>query len=233
MHVRTAHILRRFVGAGTPAAVVAVTTIVVVGTARAGGGCEVPVNEDCDGQIVFSTADLPFHDSGLLGCSHDVTDKPYWDIFYRYDCTVTATHTFAMCDSEGDTYIRIYSGGCGWADGDEFAVADDNCPSSPPNADPLLVVALEAGQSYWIELGTWRPDPPWGAPNLPFVFDVTVEEPCLGDGNEDGAVDILDLLDLLAAWGSSDPTWDLAPGAGDGIVDIQDLLVLLGAWGPC
>ena len=88
---------------------------VACGSAWADGGCIVPANEDCDGQIVFTTASLPYHDEGLIGCANDVTDKPYWDIFYRYDCTRTATHTFAMCDSDGDTYIRIYSGGCGWA----------------------------------------------------------------------------------------------------------------------
>ena len=55
--------------------------------------------------------------------------------------------------------------------------------------------------------------------------------PCLADVNGDGAVNVNDLLAVLAAWGS--------PGAsgedinGDGIVDVADLLLLLAAWGPC
>ena len=127
------------------------------------------------------------------------------------------------------TYIRIYIGGCGWADGEEFAVGDDECPGSPPNADPRITVMLQAGTPYWIELGTWRPDAPWGAPNLPFRFHVTMET-CDGDGNGDMMVDIIDFLALLAAWGSQNPTFDLD---GDGTVGIADFLALLAAWGPC
>lgn len=216
--IRTSHRAAGIVAAG-------------VWTAAAAGGetCNPPDNETCAGQIVFGTADLPFAESGLIGCVNDVIDKPYWDIFYRYDCAVTADHTFEMCDSAQDSYIRIYINGCGWFGGDEYAVGDDECPGSPPNADPVITVPLDAGTSYWIELGTWRPDQPWGAPNIPFLFSVTVEA-CVGDTNGDMAVGILDLLDLLAAWGSNDPVSDLD---GDGTVGITDFLALLAAWGPC
>ena len=52
-----------------------------------------------------------------------------------------------------------------------------------------------------------------------------------GDFNGDGTVGILDLLALLAAWGTN-------PGGppdldGDGTVGILDLLTLLANWGPC
>jgi subtilisin family serine protease len=54
---------------------------------------------------------------------------------------------------------------------------------------------------------------------------------CPADLNGDGEVDVLDLLDLLDAWGAN-------PGHpadlnGDGEVDVLDLLELLDAWGPC
>ena len=51
------------------------------------------------------------------------------------------------------------------------------------------------------------------------------------DGNDDGSVGILDLLSLLAAWGTDPggaPDFD-----GDGTVGILDLLTLLANWGPC
>ena len=195
----------------------------------AGGGCVTPSNETCDGQIVFDTDDLPLDTSGIIGCVNNVIDKPYWDIFYRYDCLRSGEHTFRMCESDGDTYIRLYTGGCGWLDGEEFAVDDDSCPGSPPNADPTLVVTLEAGTSYWIELGTWRPDAPWGAPNLPFLFTVT-RATCPGDGDGDGEVGIGDFLTLLGLWGSAIPEWDFDES---GTVDIGDFLIVLGNWGPC
>jgi YVTN family beta-propeller protein len=49
----------------------------------------------------------------------------------------------------------------------------------------------------------------------------------VGDINGDGAVDVDDLLLLLAAWGTSDPDADLD---GSGTVDVDDLLLLLGNW---
>ncbi len=54
---------------------------------------------------------------------------------------------------------------------------------------------------------------------------------CPADLDEDGSVGILDLLTLLAAWGSDPagpPDFD-----GDGTVGILDLLTLLANWGPC
>jgi hypothetical protein len=37
------------------------------GRLAAGGDCQVPSNETCSGQIVFSSDDLPFSDVGLIG----------------------------------------------------------------------------------------------------------------------------------------------------------------------
>jgi len=54
---------------------------------------------------------------------------------------------------------------------------------------------------------------------------------CQADLNGDGAVDTIDFLDLLGAWGSN-------PGHPadldrNGLVDTIDFLALLAAWGPC
>ena len=53
--------------------------------------------------------------------------------------------------------------------------------------------------------------------------------PCPADIDGSGAVDILDLLTLLADWGNC-CVGDLN---GDGTTDVDDLLDLLGMWGPC
>ncbi|MHC5024670.1 MAG: hypothetical protein ACYTGG_12320 [Planctomycetota bacterium] len=75
------------------------------------------------------------------------------------------------------------------------------------------------------------------AANIP-SFDITGETvtplpACASDTNDDGVVNVVDLLALLAAWGGSDPLFDIAPDGGDGVVDILDLLELLADWGPC
>jgi polyhydroxybutyrate depolymerase len=51
---------------------------------------------------------------------------------------------------------------------------------------------------------------------------------CLADLTGDGLVDVLDLLDLLAFFGTADGDID-----GDGLCDVSDLLALLAAWGNC
>jgi subtilisin family serine protease len=54
---------------------------------------------------------------------------------------------------------------------------------------------------------------------------------CLADVDGSGAVDVADLVDLLAAWGTCpDCPEDLD---GNGAVDVADLVALLAGWGPC
>ena len=56
-------------------------------------------------------------------------------------------------------------------------------------------------------------------------------DPCPEDLNHDGVVNVLDLLQLLAAWGPCPACpEDLN---GDGVVNVLDLLIVLAAWGPC
>jgi hypothetical protein len=54
--------------------------------------------------------------------------------------------------------------------------------------------------------------------------------PCLGDLSGDDAVNVIDLLQLLDAWGNPGGDEDLND---DGIVNVLDLLLLLDAWGAC
>ena len=53
-------------------------------------------------------------------------------------------------------------------------------------------------------------------------------EPCSGDLNGDGVVDVSDLLTIISAWGTPD-----ADITGDNMTDVSDLLVAIGAFGQC
>lgn len=55
-------------------------------------------------------------------------------------------------------------------------------------------------------------------------------DPCRGDLDDDAAVTIADLLDLLSRWGN---TCDPADLDDSETVEIGDLLILLAQWGPC
>jgi hypothetical protein len=54
---------------------------------------------------------------------------------------------------------------------------------------------------------------------------------CPADLNDDGVVDVADLVGLLAAWGPC--AGCPADIDGNDTVDVADLVILLAAWGPC
>ena len=54
-------------------------------------------------------------------------------------------------------------------------------------------------------------------------------EPCPGDCNGDGFVNVSDLLAIIEVWGS-DSGCDVN---GDGNIDVVDLLAVVGSWGAC
>lgn len=64
-----------------------------------------------------------------------------------------------------------------------------------------------------------------------YLFDITCMEPCLGDLNIDGTVDMGDTVLLFAAW--LDGPESGADLNNDGFVNVMDLFVLLSVWGPC
>ena len=53
-------------------------------------------------------------------------------------------------------------------------------------------------------------------------------DPCTGDLDGDGVVDVSDLLMIIGAWGTPD-----ADITGDNMTDVSDLLIAIGAYGPC
>ena len=53
---------------------------------------------------------------------------------------------------------------------------------------------------------------------------------CRADTNEDYNVDVLDLLYVIAVWGTDNRAGDIN---GDGWVDVMDLLDVIGGWGGC
>ncbi len=53
---------------------------------------------------------------------------------------------------------------------------------------------------------------------------------CPSDCNLDGVVDVLDLVSVVAAWGSDDASADIN---GNGVVEVGDLVRVIEAWGPC
>ena len=53
---------------------------------------------------------------------------------------------------------------------------------------------------------------------------------CIGDGTQDGTVNLDDILHSIGFWGTSEQAAD---HNGDGVVGLQDLLTILHNWGEC
>jgi len=53
---------------------------------------------------------------------------------------------------------------------------------------------------------------------------------CPPDLNQDGYVNVSDLLVVIDQWGQTN---SLADVNEDGIVNVSDLLIVVGNWGPC
>lgn len=68
------------------------------------------------------------------------------------------------------------------------------------------------------------------------IPDECEPQPCPGDYNGDGVVDLADLLEFLGQWnpalGQNVPPGTGADVNGDGVIDLADLLDFLGAWNP-
>ena len=65
------------------------------------------------------------------------------------------------------------------------------------------------------------------------TFDVDCDDDppfCMADVNEDYNVDVLDLLYVIAVWGTDNPAGDINE---DGWVNVGDLLEVISVWGAC
>jgi hypothetical protein len=72
--------------------------------------------------------------------------------------------------------------------------------------------------------------PPAVSAENSFQMSFLLGPQCAGDTDGDGAVDVVDLINVLLAWDTADPQADVN---GDGAVDVVDLIEVLLAWGAC
>lgn len=205
----------------TPLTMTTLTLLLLTASPATSGDCTNPVNENCNGATEFGFTDLPLTVEGSLGCTNDLIDRPYFDVFYRYDCTMTGDYLFDLCGSLGDTYMRVYTGGCGFLPASSWVEDDDGCGGSPNSLDPMIVTRLEADESYWIEIGSWR-DAPQFPPNAndPYVFSAAYLGLCQADINRDGTADLTDLGMFVTLFIQGDLGADMN---GDGLLDLADL----------
>jgi hypothetical protein len=120
------------------------------------------------------------------------------------------------------TQLTVYSGDCG----DLRVIGTDSgigCGGAAAEVD----FQVECGVPYLVRVTSALPS----AGTLVLSCAGPCPGACPGDVQGDNAVDIVDFLLLLAAWGPA--PGHLADLDGDGIVGILDFLALLAGWGDC
>ena len=68
------------------------------------------------------------------------------------------------------------------------------------------------------------------AVKYPYSILDPVVDTCDGDANQDGAVNVNDLLLAVSEWGQSGTAADVN---NDGTVNVADVLIMIDAWGAC
>ncbi|MCI0630542.1 MAG: hypothetical protein L0Y44_07810 [Phycisphaerales bacterium] len=127
------------------------------------------------------------------------------------------------------------------AAGDPYQVYDVRIVAGSPAIDagdnssvPALITTDLDGQPRFVDDPATR-DTGLGEPPVVDIGCFEFQAFAVADLNQDGVVNIYDLLLVISNWGPcGDPEncpADIAPGAGDGVVNVIDLLSLISQWG--
>jgi hypothetical protein len=144
------------------------------------------------------------------------------DIWYIFVAPCSGDVTISTCGTAGfDTRLAAYST-CPIV-GTPAVACDDNTAGCSSNTSSMTF-STNVNGVYYVRVGGATTG---GAGSLN-ISCVPVEPPCVGDFNDDGAVNGADLAVLLGAWGTAGGDLD-----NNGTTDGADLAALLGAWGTC
>jgi hypothetical protein len=139
--------------------------------------------------------------NGLRNARYEVTT-------YAWTPTMPDDQTFLLYEDLG--HVFQITGGP-WPGGLQLSITHD--------VQEILVedgsIAISFGGGVWGDTG--------------FLNGVQLKRISAADFNDDGIVDSLDLLDVIANWGRCDPT---CPGNtnGDSVVDALDYLTVIAEW---
>ena len=191
----------------------------------------VPANDDCANAVGISSGDT-FIDTQLAttdGFAHEecaTAGDNGWtvnDIWFVWNADCNGTVEISTCGTvsfDSDLVLYEWTGDCGDTV-DPYACNDDG--PGCPGYSSLLTTTVVGGQDYLLRVGGWN----GGQAGTGWISINCEPYPLDGDLNDDGEINIDDLLILLGAYGTS----DAGDVDGDGDTDIEDLLAFLSLWG--
>jgi len=156
------------------------------------------------------------------------------------DCaSIICFPTGACCLPDGSCMDNVLDTDCpdmgGTFQGDGVACAEVTCPAPTgacclSDGGCLILTEMDCNQipdALWGGFGTDCADD-----DMNGTADFCEAPPCPADiAEDDGLINVFDLLELLANWGADAPGADLAEPLD--LVNVFDLLELLAAWGAC
>ena len=191
----------------------------------------VPPHDDCAdaliqlaGTVGFSNVGATTDGPGELGlCSFAGDSQVQSDVWYRFVAQCTGQATVSLCGSGYDTKIAVYGASCPIGPGEVIVCNNDAC-----GLQSEVTFAVVENTFYRLRIGGHQ-----GAQGLgTMTITCTPGVPCPEDVNGDGAINVLDLIDLLLCFGHPGaPPCDAPDINEDGTVDVLDLVQLLLAFG--
>ncbi len=203
-----------------------------------------PANDECaDAALTFLGVPTPFT---TIAATTDGDPFPPCgqickDVWFRRTATCTGLMRVSTCGTATfDTALAVYDGCTCPADFEDGLGCNDDGNQCPPDGTSEVIVPVVGGNCYLVRIGS--PHPAVAGPLCPLTEEGTgtVEFECFhacpGDLNNDGFVDVIDLLQLLGAWGPCPlpcVPYCVPDINHDCAVDVVDLLEVLGHWGIC
>ncbi|MCI0676650.1 MAG: hypothetical protein L0Y42_12855, partial [Phycisphaerales bacterium] len=164
-----------------------------------------PKNDDCINRIPISeVCEMPFSTIGATtdgpphdGCLDGFTDPQVnQDIWFNYTASCDGDVLISLCGSGYDTKLAVYDGcTCDVSDANLLACDDDTC-----GLQSEVTFIATAGNCYKVRVGGFGTAAGSGTMTIN-NSGVPCGGDCPSDLNNDGVTNVLDLLDLIEAWG--------------------------------
>jgi len=130
-------------------------------------------------------------------------------------------------NSSGQRVIYVYRNDTSLNPGNDITFSLEQVLNDGTN--PILLGSGEMDGDSADDLVTIFSSPGFrGTDSTVAIKSVPATGSCVGDFDNSGSVDILDLLFIIGSWGT--PNADIT---GDGTTDVLDILELIAVWGPC
>lgn len=158
-----------------------------------------PLGDDCETALTLVApafciegCTAGFHDDYNEQCPFTAEGAP--DLVYRLIPSVTDTVNIDLCDSSFDTKIFIYEGECGAMNSGQALYCNDDFCGANGWRSRLENVIFEAEHTYFLVIDGYGMTDHGG-------FTLCFENDCPGDLDNNGHVQVADLLYLLQGFG--------------------------------